>query len=71
MQGEGTFNLRSDILVARVRLLLAASEYGKKPSDLSKVVEELCVYHLEIRDSALRLESELHAVIKRLEDAIN
>jgi hypothetical protein len=57
--------LRSDELVARIRELIAW-EAITGGSPLAAAAEELCAYHLEMRDAALEWEKNLHMAMKRI-----
>jgi len=56
--------MKSDEIVADVIKALDACDYAR----LESLVHELCRYHIEMRDHALRLERVVHALMKDVDD---
>lgn len=58
--------LRSYELVARVRHLAE----GLNGGPLAEAAFELCAYHIQMLDSALRLEAALYKILKETESGV-
>lgn len=63
--GTGRKQLRSDQLVAKVRMAVEVErEKIGWTTQLHESALELCTYHLEMRDHALRCEAAIHRMTK-------